>query len=47
MLGKLLDWLDERSVAKHRVATLKNIAEHGWTGTYVYGEGDEAHIDFA
>ena len=47
MLGKLLNWLDERAIAKHRIATLKKIAKHGWTATYVYGEGDDGHIDFA
>ena len=45
MLGKLLNWLDERAIAKHRIATLKKIAKHGWTATYVYGEGDDGHID--
>ncbi len=47
MLGKLFDWLDERAIRRHRAATLGKIAEHGWTATYVYGEGGEDHTDFA
>ena len=47
MLRKLFDWLDERAVQRHRAVTLEKIAEHGWTATYVFGEGDEEHIDFA
>jgi hypothetical protein len=47
MLQKLLNWLDERDLQKHRTSTLKKIDQHGWTATYVFGEGDEDHIDFA
>lgn len=47
MFAKLFNWLDDRAIQKHRAATLEKINEHGWTGTYVYGEGGEADTEFA
>jgi len=47
MLAKLFNWLDDRAVEKHRAATLRQIDEHGWTGTYVYGEGGKGDTEFA
>ena len=47
MLGKLLNWLNERELQRHRASTLSKIDEHGWTATYVFGEGGEDHRDFA
>ncbi len=34
-------------VQKHRAGTERKIRKHGWTANYVYGEGEEDHIDFA
>ena len=47
MLGRLRNYLDERRIDKHIASTLRKIDEHGWTATYVFGEGSDDHKNFA
>jgi hypothetical protein len=47
MLSKLRNWIDESRREAHDSSLLKKIKKFGWTATYVFGEGDGEHQDFA
>lgn len=47
MLNKLRNWINEVRLEAHDSSLLKKIKKYGWTATYVYGEDDEDHQDFA
>ncbi len=47
MLQRFRDWIDDARLQAHDSSLLKKIKKFGWTATYVYGDGDEDHQDFA
>lgn len=47
MLKWFRNWIDDARMEAHDTSLLKKIKKYGWTATYVFGEGDEDHQDFA
>jgi hypothetical protein len=39
--------IDDARMEAHDTSLLKKIKKYGWTATFVYGEGDKDHQDFA
>jgi Domain of unknown function (DUF4262) len=47
MLRMMRRWIDKARIEAHDGVALERVKKHGWTGTFVFEDGDDEHNDFA